>query len=152
MNDVNDVHMVDIEGKADVRRIAAARGQIILKESTVEAIREGRIKKGNVFDVARTAGILAVKKTPETIPLCHPIPITGITVDFELSQNCVACTCRVSADYKTGVEMEALCGVSAALLTVWDMTKYLEKDETGNYPDTRITGIEVVEKRKGGDS
>jgi len=99
--------------------------------------------------VARVAAIQAVKEAPRTIPMCHPIPITGVEVDFVLLPAAVRATVAVTSVGRTGVEMEALAGVSAALLNVWDMVKYLEKDGTGNYPSTSIEEIRVVEKRKG---
>ena len=140
--------MVDISAKDDVVRIATAEGFIRLKESTVKAIKEGKVPKGDVLNTATIAGILAVKKTPELIPMCHPIPITSVSVEFELQSNGVKAICTVKSIGKTGVEMEALTGVSVALLTVWDMVKALEKDESGNYPHTAIEYIRVVEKVK----
>ena len=141
---------MEITEKPAVGRRAIASGTIRLKESTVEAIKNGDVKKGDVLTVARVAAIQAVKETPRQIPMCHPIPITGVKVDFELLSDQVRATVVVTSVGKTGVEMEALTGVSAALLNVWDMVKYLEKDETGNYPMTRIEEIRVVEKRKAG--
>jgi cyclic pyranopterin phosphate synthase len=94
------------------------------------------------------AAILAVKDTPRLIPFCHQIPITAVDVLFQIQRTAVRATVMVTSVGKTGVEMEALAGVSAALLNVWDMVKYLEKDETGNYPSTEIDDIRVVEKRK----
>jgi cyclic pyranopterin phosphate synthase len=143
--------MVDITDKPPVFRTATATGCIRLKRSTVEAISSGNIKKGDVLTVARLAAILAAKDTPRLIPLCHPIPLTGLDVNFELEVDLVRATVRVTSVGKTGVEMEALTGVSAALLNVWDMVKYLEKDETGNYPNTKIEMIRVSEKRKACD-
>jgi len=140
--------MVDITDKPPVFRTATATGCIRLKRATVEAISSGNIKKGDVLTVARMAAILAAKDTPRSIPLCHPIPLTGLDVNFELEGDLVRATVRVTSLGKTGVEMEALTGVSAALLNVWDMVKYLEKDETGNYPNTQIEMIRVAEKRK----
>ncbi len=105
-------------------------------------------KKGDPFPVAEVAGILAAKRVSELIPLCHPIPLTKVDVSFRIGEDHVEARCRVVADYKTGVEMEALTGVTVALLTLWDMVKYLEKDEEGQYPTTRITEVRVVEKRK----
>ncbi|MDD4161053.1 MAG: cyclic pyranopterin monophosphate synthase MoaC, partial [Methanothrix sp.] len=105
--------------------------------------------KGDVLTTARVAAILAVKDTPRLIPLCHPIPITGLEVTFEFEERRVKATVTVTSVGKTGVEMEALAGVAAALLNIWDMVKYLEKDETGNYPDTVMENILVLEKRKG---
>lgn len=141
--------IVDITDKPLVHRTAMATGQIRLKESTAEAIRSGRIKKGDVISTARVAAILAVKDTWRLIPFCHQIPITAADVLFDVQQTAVRATVTVTSVGKTGVEMEALAGVSAALLNVWDMVKYLEKDETGNYPSTEIDEIRVVEKRKG---
>jgi cyclic pyranopterin phosphate synthase len=141
--------MVDISSKEVVSRTATAEGYIDLLESTVEAIRTHQIKKGEVLEAAKLAAVNAVKQTPMLILLCHPIPITGVDVDFELLDTGLKVSCRVKADYKTGVEMEALTGVNCALLTIWDMVKYLEKDEAGQYPTTRIHDIRVVKKEKG---
>ncbi len=140
--------MVEITEKPAVGRRAVATGLIRLKKSTVEAIRRGEVEKGDVLTVARIAAIQAVKETPRQIPMCHPIPITGVEVAFEMESEQVRATVVVTSVGKTGVEMEALVGVSAALLNVWDMVKSWEKDETGNYPSTRIEEIRVVEKRK----
>jgi len=106
------------------------------------------VAKGDVLTVARVAAIQAVKETPRTIPMCHPISITGVEVAFELLADAVVAEVIVTSVGRTGVEMEALAGVSAALLNVWDMVKSREKDETGNYPSTCIEDIRVVEKRK----
>jgi len=140
--------MVDISEKKDVLRIAKARGTIVLKSTTVDVIKSGEIKKGDVFEAAKIAGMLAVKNTPNIIPHCHPIPIESVDFSFHMHGNRIDVECEVKAHYKTGVEMEALTGVSVALLTIWDMVKYLEKDENGQYPMTQILGIEVVEKIK----
>jgi cyclic pyranopterin phosphate synthase len=102
-----------------------------------------------VLGTAQTAGILAVKNTPNIIPLCHPIPVDSVVIEFEVEEASISCECEVKANYKTGVEMESLAGVSIALLTIWDMVKYLEKDEKGQYPTTRISDIEVIQKKKG---
>lgn len=141
--------MVDISEKNNVPRLARAEGEIVLSTETIEKIRTGNVEKGNVLATARVAAILAVKKTPETIPMCHQIPITGIDVDFEIGVEAVSVVVEVRTVGKTGVEMEALTGVSVALLTVWDMVKSAEKDETGNYPHTLIRNIRVLEKIKG---
>jgi cyclic pyranopterin phosphate synthase len=141
--------MVDITEKPPVFRKATATGSIRLHEATVDAIKSGQVKKGDVLTTARLAAILAVKDTPRLIPLCHPIPITGLEVNFEIEERRVRAIVTVTSLGKTGVEMEALTGVSAALLNVWDMVKYLEKDETGNYPQTEIEEIVVCEKKKG---
>ncbi len=144
------IKMVDVSGKDPVEREAAATGTIALKAATVDRIKSCSIEKGDVLAVARVAAILAVKHTPESVPLCHPIPVEHIGVDFEVGREEVRVVVRVKARAKTGVEMEALAGVSAALLTVWDMTKKYEKDDRGQYPSTRICEIRVLEKKKGG--
>lgn len=141
--------MVDIGEKDVVRRKAIASGRIVLGKRSLDAIRSGTVRKGDVLEAAKITAIQAVKSTPDIIPYCHPIPIESVKVDFELSNDSLSCTVEVIAHYKTGVEMEALTGVSAALLTIWDMVKYLEKDENGQYPSTRIADIEVVTKEKG---
>lgn len=143
------VKMVDISGKEPVLREAEATGMIALRESTVSRIRAGTLEKGDVLAVAKVAAIQAVKRTPDFLPLCHPIPIEEASVDFKVSDASVSATVRVKAFAKTGVEMEALSGVSAALLTVWDMVKKYEKDEMGQYPSTEVMSIRVLAKRKG---
>lgn len=141
--------MVDISAKPEVQRVAKATGFIRLKHETLDKIKRGELPKGDVLTVAKTAAVLAVKRVPEFIPLAHPIQITGSTVDFKLEGEGVRVFVEVKSYGKTGVEMEALAGVTAALLTVWDMVKAFEKDEQGQYPDTRISDIEVLEKVKG---
>jgi cyclic pyranopterin monophosphate synthase len=141
--------MVDISGKTDVSRLARAAGEILLSEETVEKIKTGNVEKGNVLATARVAAVLAIKKTPEIIPMCHQIPITAIDVDFNIGGGMISVVVEVRTVGKTGVEMEALTGVSAALLTIWDMVKSAEKDESGNYPHTSIKNIRVLEKLKG---
>lgn len=141
--------MVDVSEKEDVLRKAIAHGTIKLRKSTIKAINEGKVEKGNVLECSRLAAIMAVKKTPEIIPMCHQIPITGIDIDFDLSDEVIEVTVGVKSLGKTGVEMDALCGVSVALLTIWDMVKSAEKDQNGNYPDTKISEIKVLKKEKG---
>ena len=141
--------MVDVSGKDVVKRYAEATGEISLKAETIKRIQDGTIKKGNVLAVSETAGILAAKRTSETIPLCHQVPLTSLEVFFDFNDALIRATCRVSANYLTGVEMEALVGVTTALLSIWDMVKYLEKDTNGQYPNTSLENIRVVEKRKG---
>ena len=140
--------MVDITEKPPLFRRATASGTIRLRESTIKAIIAGNVKKGDVLTTARLAAILAVKDTPRLIPLCHQIPITGLDVNFEIEERRIRATVTVTSVGKTGVEMEALTGVAAALLNVWDIVKYLEKDETGNYPETEMGNIRVLEKNK----
>jgi cyclic pyranopterin phosphate synthase len=140
--------MVNVAGKPDVHRTATASGTIRLKVSTMDAIRAGLVKKGDVLCTARLAAILAVKETPSLILMCHSIPIAGVEVGFQLDQISVKAVVTVTSVGKTGVEMEALAGVAAALLNIWDMVKYLEKDEAGGYPETLLEDIRVVEKIK----
>ena len=141
--------MVDITHKPVVHREAVAEGVIKLRRETIRRVLEGRVEKGDVFTAASLAGILAAKKTPELIPLCHPIPINKVDVKCEvIDEERVKCVARVVTDAKTGVEMEALTAVTIALLTVWDMVKKYEKDERGQYPYTRIEYVRVVEKKK----
>ncbi len=140
--------MVDVTHKDEVYREATATGKIILRGSTIEAIRRGAVPKGDPLVISKAVAMEAVKRTPYNLPFCHPIPITGIDVDVALEEDGVRVTVTVRAVARTGVEMEALSGVSAALLNVWDMVKALEKDEEGNYPWTRISDIRVVRKVK----
>ena len=142
--------MVDVGKKEVVRRVATAEGSLTLKEATAEEVRMGRIKKGDVLTASKLAGIQAAKATSSILPLCHQIPLTSVEVDIDVGDGCLKASCTVSAFYRTGVEMEALVGVAAALLNAWDMVKYLEKDSRGQYPDTNITDIRVVSKKKGG--
>ncbi len=141
--------MVDIGSKPDVPRRAVASGTIRLRSKTVAAIRAGRVTKGDPIAAAEVAGLQAIKSTWQALPHCHPIPLTSAAVDFEVRADRVVCTTMVEATYKTGVEMEALYGVSVALLTVWDMVKALEKDSRGQYSAARIEGIRVISKEKG---
>ncbi|MFQ6106969.1 MAG: cyclic pyranopterin monophosphate synthase MoaC [Thermoplasmata archaeon] len=140
--------MVDIQGKESTSREAVAEGFIALTRATLEAIHSGRTKKGDPLRAGEVAAIQAVKKTSDLIPFCHPIPLTHVAVNLETLEDSVRCECRVRANYKTGVEMESLVGVSVALLTLWDMVKYLEKDEHGQYPHTEIHGMRVISKVK----
>jgi len=143
--------MIDISEKKIVARFAKARGRIALSEKSIEAIREGTVKKGDVIECAKIAGTLAVKRIHEIIPYCHQVPTESIEFNFSIldKSRAIECTCEVKALHKTGVEMEALLGVEIALITIWDMVKYMEKDENGQYPDTRMDEIKVVEKTKG---
>ena len=141
--------MVDISGKPEVVREATAAGKIYLRPGTLTAIREGKVVKGNVLATARIAATLAVKNTATIIPMCHTIPISSISVDFTDGDGYIETTVVVKMTGKTGVEMEALTGVSVALLTVWDMVKSAEKDKDGQYPVTRIDDIRVLAKKKG---
>jgi len=142
------VHMVEVGDKPIIKRTALARGKIKLQRETIELIEKGELKKGNVLTTAQIAAIQAVKNTPQMIPLCHPIPIGGVEVEFEVNPESIEVTLQVSSTGKTGVEMEAITGVSVGLLTIWDMVKSVEKDENGQYPSTAITDIEVIRKEK----
>ena len=149
---IRDSHaeMVDITGKEDVKREAVASGKIYLRSDTLRAIREGTVVKGNVLATARVAATLAIKDTPRIIPMCHTLPVGAITINFSETGEFVEVTVGVKTTGKTGVEMEALTGVTVALLTIWDMVKSAEKDSDGQYPVTKITDIHVVEKKKTG--
>jgi cyclic pyranopterin phosphate synthase len=142
------VHMVDVSGKPDSQREAVATGFIKLKKSTIELIRSGKIEKGNVLDVSSVSAILGVKKTPELLPLTHNIPISNVKVDFNIEEEGIRVYVTVKTTAKTGVEMEALVGATAALLNIWDMVKKYEKDEKGQYPETVITDVRVLSKVK----
>ena len=143
------VKMVEVGNKEVVKRTAIANGKIHLQRVTIDLIKREEIKKGNVLNTAQIAAILAVKSTYNLIPLCHPLKITGIDVDFDVGEDFIEIEVTVRSTGKTGVEMEALTGVSVGLLTIWDMVKSVEKDENGQYPSTRISDIVVSEKIKG---
>ena len=119
--------MVDIGDKADTRRVAVATGRVRMAPETLAVIREGRAAKGDVLAVAQVAAIMAAKKTHEIIPMCHPLLLTRIAVDFAIEDDGVAITARVETTGKTGVEMEALTAVSAAGLTIYDMVKAIDR-------------------------
>lgn len=142
------MHMIDISEKKATKRRAVARGELLLKKETIEKIKNNKIKKGDPIEIARIAAINAAKETSLLIPLCHQIPLELVESEFDIRENFIEVKVTVSAWAKTGVEMEALAGVSLALLTLWDMVKYLEKDERGQYPLTRITNVEVLQKEK----
>jgi len=137
-------HMVDVGGKSTTHRIAVAEGRIVMKPETLEIIQKGNAKKGDVLGVARIAGIMAAKQTSNLIPLCHPLALTRVAVDFEVlpAENAVRCEATVELHGKTGVEMEALTAVQVALLTVYDMSKAVDKTMI-------MQGIQVLEKRGG---
>jgi cyclic pyranopterin phosphate synthase len=137
-------HMVDVGHKPDTERIAVARGEVRMKSQTLDLIRAGQIKKGDVLTVAQIAGISASKRTSELIPLCHALPLTKVDVDLALDDSLpgVVITATAKTIGKTGVEMEALTAVSVAALTVYDMAKAAEKT-------MRIHNIRLVEKHGG---
>lgn len=140
--------MIDVGEKPVVFREAEASGKIVLARGTVETIRSGLIRKGDPLAVAEVAAMQAAKQTPLLLPHCHQIPLDAVHAEFSVTDEGVEALCRVRAQGRTGVEMEALVGVSVALNTIWDMVKYLEKDDAGQYPGTRITDIRVNRKMK----
>jgi len=136
--------MVDVTAKADTVRTARAEGTIRLSPAAMQAVLEGSAEKGDVLGVARVAGILGVKQTPSLIPLCHPLNLGRVSVDFRVDEEAceITAVCTAKVVGKTGVEMEALTGVSVALLTVYDMLKAIDKD-------MEISGIHLLEKDGG---
>ncbi|RLI05791.1 cyclic pyranopterin monophosphate synthase MoaC [Candidatus Bathyarchaeota archaeon] len=144
-----EVSMVDITSKPPVYREASVRGLIKLKPQTINLIREGKIKKGNPFETAKIAGILAAKNTSQIIPLCHPIPLTHVDIQTRIvDTEKIEVFTTVKTEAKTGVEMEALTATATALLTIFDMVKQYEKDEEGQYPATEILSLKVESKTK----
>jgi cyclic pyranopterin monophosphate synthase len=141
-------HMVDVGGKQPTRRVAVARGRIEMLAATLALIQSGSAKKGDVLGIARIAGIQAAKKTSELIPLCHPIALTRVALDFELlpaqgtAADAVLCTATAETVGPTGVEMEALTAVQVALLTIYDMCKAVDRGMT-------ITDVRLAEKHGG---
>ena len=144
------IKQVDVSGKPMVRREAVARGFIKLKPETIRMIREGRVEKGDPLQVAKLGGINAVKFTPILLPLCHQLKIDNVAIETRLMDDGIEVLAKVKAFERTGVEMEALTAVSIALLNIWDVVKAYEKDERGQYPETEISGIKVLEKLKEG--
>lgn len=136
--------MVDVSGKDETDRVATAEGSVVMQPETLRLIREGQVKKGDVLAVARLAGIMAAKKTPDLIPLCHPLALTSVTVDLTLDEKRSAvdirATCRLKG--RTGVEMEAMTAVSVAALTVYDMCKAVDRGML-------ISDIKLVHKSGG---
>jgi len=141
-------HMVDVAAKADTHRIAVASGRIEMLPATLAIIESGSAKKGDVLGIARIAGIQAAKKTSDLIPLCHPLALTRVAMEFSLHQatatltSHVVCTATVETVGPTGVEMEALTAVQAALLTIYDMCKAVDRGMT-------MTGVRLLEKHGG---
>ena len=148
VTDEGEAQMVDVGDKPTTARRAVARGEIRLRPSTVEAIRQDAVGKGDVLAVARVGAVQAVKHTWESIPMCHQIPITNVETDLEIADDRITLEVAVETTGQTGCEMEALEGVTTGLNVVWDMVKAAEKDEDGGYPTTRIDGVEVVSKEK----
>jgi cyclic pyranopterin monophosphate synthase len=144
LDETGRARMVDVSQKPDTDRLAVARGEVHMRLETLNLIRQGAVKKGDVLTVAQLAGIMAAKRTSELIPLCHPLPITQVQLDLVLDEALpgVRITAQVRTVGKTGVEMEALTAVSVAALTVYDMAKAAEKT-------MRIQNIRLVEKHGG---
>ena len=140
--------IIDISEKKVVKRVATATGQLKLSKPSIDAINANQVKKGNVIDASTIAAIQAVKETPRIIPHCHPIPLEGCNVDWEISDTVLHCTVTVTANYKTGIEMEAITGVCAGLLCALDMVKSYEKDNNGQYPDSEISQVKIISKYK----
>ncbi len=141
-DDQGAAHMVDVSDKAVTARVATAKGRVVMAPETRAMIEEGRAKKGDVLSVARLAGIMGAKKTPELIPLCHPLAITKVSVDLSYAEDGVDIEATVKTTGQTGVEMEALTAVNIAALTVYDMVKAVDKT-------MQITDIRVVLKDGG---
>jgi cyclic pyranopterin phosphate synthase len=148
VDESGDVQMVDVGVKPDTSRRAVAEGTVHLRRSTVEAVRENDLKKGDVLATARVGAVQAVKHTWEAIPMCHQIPVSNVETAFDVREDRIVLRVAVETTGKTGCEMEALEGVTTGLNVVWDMVKAAEKDADGGYPDTRITDVRVLEKEK----
>ena len=134
--------MVDVGGKPETARVAIASGRIRMSHEALAAIRDGLVPKGDVFAAARIAGIMAAKKTAELIPLCHPLALDSVGVDFAFEEGCVRATATASLTGRTGVEMEAMTATSIALLTIYDMAKAIDKGMV-------IEEVRLIEKRGG---
>ena len=134
--------MVDVGGKAETSRVAIAEGRIRMSGAALAAIRDGAVPKGDVLAAARIAGIMAAKQTAALIPLCHPLALDAVTIDFTLEEGGLRAAATASLTGRTGVEMEALTAVSVALLTVYDMAKAIDKGMV-------IDGVRLIEKRGG---
>jgi cyclic pyranopterin monophosphate synthase len=142
LNSKGEAHMVDVSDKAVTSRSATARGRVLAQVATIALITDGKAKKGDVLSTARLAGIMAAKKTSDLIPLCHPLLITKVSVEFDVSEQHIDVEATVKVEGKTGVEMEALTACSVACLTIYDMLKAVDKG-------MRLTDIRVVEKSGG---
>ena len=149
LNDQGEAKMVDVTGKDVTRREARACARVFMRSETLKLIVSGETSKGDVLAVARVAGIQASKKCSELIPLCHPLSLTSVSIDFEVLENSLIIETCCVLEGRTGVEMEALCGVNAGLLCAWDMLKSVEKDTDGQYPSAQIDGVRVLRKSKG---
>jgi cyclic pyranopterin phosphate synthase len=142
LDDQGHARMVDVGGKAVTARVAIASGRIRMSPEALAAIRQGDVPKGDVIAAARIAGIMAAKKTAELIPLCHPLALDSVKIDFEFESDGLRATATASLTGRTGVEMEAMTATSIALLTIYDMAKALDKGMI-------LEGIRLIEKRGG---
>ncbi len=142
IDDDGNARMVDVGAKAETRRVAVASGHITMTAAALEAIRAGNAPKGDVLGTAKIAGIMAAKKTADLIPMCHPLVLDAVNVDFAFEDEAVTATATVSLTGKTGVEMEAITAISVALLTIYDMAKALDKGMV-------IGDIRLIEKLGG---
>ena len=142
INDKGEANMVAINNKKESKREAAATGTVILSKKAINEIKKEKISKGNVLNTARIAGIMAAKKTSDLIPLCHPIPVEAIKIDFDIEDNNINVLAIVSTSSKTGVEMEALMAVNIACLTIYDMIKSIDKH-------TKINSVKLISKSGG---
>lgn len=142
LDDTGAAHMVDVAAKADTVREAVAEGRISMSPDALDAIREGTAKKGDVLATARIAGIMAAKKTPELIPLCHPLMLSKAAIDFAFEESGIRVNALVRLTGQTGVEMEAMTAVSVTLLTIYDMAKAIDKGMV-------ISGIQLLSKTGG---
>jgi cyclic pyranopterin phosphate synthase len=143
-NQAGEAHMVDIAGKASTARRAIAAGRILMQAQTLQLIQQGKHRKGDVLGVARIAGIMATKRTADLVPMCHPLALTHVAVEFKVDAEACAIDCTVTADTngQTGVEMEALTGVQIALLTIYDMCKAVDRGMV-------ISDVRLLEKSGG---
>jgi cyclic pyranopterin phosphate synthase len=143
-NAAGEAHMVDVGAKQETHRVAVAAGRIRMQPETLGLIKAGGHKKGDVLGIARVAGIMAAKRTADLVPLCHPIPLTRVELDLSIDEenNRVDCQARAETRGRTGVEMEALCAVQVALLTVYDMCKAVDRG-------MRIDAVRLLEKAGG---
>ncbi|MBN44166.1 MAG: cyclic pyranopterin monophosphate synthase MoaC [Rhodobiaceae bacterium] len=142
LNEKGEAHMVNVGEKEISKRFAIAEGIVRVKSTTIEKIKKNNLPKGDLFNTARIAGIMAAKKTSELIPLCHNLPISSVKIEIKLVKNDIYVLSTVKCEGKTGVEMEALTGVSVSCLTIYDMLKGLDKNAF-------ITNIQLLEKSGG---
>jgi cyclic pyranopterin monophosphate synthase len=142
LNDRGEARMVDVSAKPETERVASAGCRVLLAPATLELLAAGGLPKGDALAVARVAGIMGAKRTPDLIPLCHPLPITGVEVDLVPEADGVRVTATVRTTGRTGVEMEAMCAAATAALALYDMVKGVQRD-------VRVEGLRLLTKRGG---